>query len=299
MTKLLLFLSLFLLGSCSLVTDFGDDSNNNDNNQINNTNNQVNNTSNNHQHELCDNGVDDDGDGDADCWDKDCNDTPFCGCTEKDVFFDSPKRCDHDELCLVDTSVSAYYADCKDAIRAEGGEMYGLCGTNGECPMGATCLHDGYYFAWECVPLCSQNHDYCPLSRGTCLANFQELPSRDTISYCIEAHPCNPTEPASCANLGHTGKGCFAFVREDDANSTTTRCMNHGENGLGASCAFWSDCTPGNVCVGDDDQKICLPWCDLREATSCDSVGTPGDFFCQAINADPWGVCITVDNANK
>jgi len=282
--RLFLFLALFPLlhTGCTFLTDFGDDDS---------ANNVTNN--NNGNPEICTNGLDDDGDGDIDCWDQDCNDEAPCRCDASKVFFDSEKSCDHDEMCLVYESNGIFFPECAPLDRTSDGEMYDACGDNGECPMGSFCLVVEPFFHWECVPICSKEHDICPYGRGACIASYDDTAQPDDLSFCIETHVCRPDEPESCAALDQPDKGCYAFVRDADDSGTTTRCMTSGENGFGAECEYWSDCEPGLVCIDNDQtgKKNCLKWCDLRKTAPCAEVGML-DWYCLPINADPWGICV-------
>jgi len=281
--KHLLLATLLLTSSCSVLTDFSSgDNNGTSNNNTSNVNNTV--------LELCDNGIDDDGDGYGDCWDPDCDGDPACDCDDTTLFFDSGKTCDHDEQCLLVQGTTEIYAECLDASHTEGGEFFGSCGADGACAMGSVCLFDGYYFNYEYVPLYSKNHDWCPQGRGICIADFTDMPSPDDITFCIETHTCEPTDANACAGLGFPDLACNAF-RNENGGAASTRCMPHGEKTFGQECGFYADCEPGLVCVGDDTKKVCLPWCNTEDEDACLEIGE-GAWYCQTIGADPWGVCL-------
>jgi len=272
----LTILALIFGFSCSLVTSFDDDENNGNNeNNVNNLNNPIN--------EICDNGIDDDNNGEIDCADPYCDGHSACRCTDTTIFFTSDKTCDHNQVCLVDQNANGLSSYCGSTDLVASGEMYDRCGADGECPFGALCLFDGHHFNWECVPLCSENNPYCPNGEGVCIASFEPLEHPDDISICLQNTICDPTSTDECA----PGKACVPFINND--GSVMTRCMPYGDNPRLQPCGFYADCQPGNICIGDEDPG-CIPICNLGEDFNCHGIAE--DWSCRDVGMAPFGICL-------
>ena len=129
--------------------------------------------------ENCENGIDDDGDGATDCDDSDCADAAACqaaGCTLDTLFYDSPATCDVGFQCSVNET---YAATCQPDAMFAGGDFYGACGGNGECPFGSICAGSSQLDA-SCMPFCqAETHPECPAG-GSCIYSL----SNSTLNLC-------------------------------------------------------------------------------------------------------------------
>jgi len=216
-------------------------------NNVNNTNNlnNINNTNNvNNPETNCVNDQDDDGDGLTDCSDSDCVNDAACqvaSCTLETLFFDSPATCDAGFQCSVNDT---YAATCQPDAMFAGGDFYGACGANGECPFGSICAGSSQDDL-SCMPFCqAETHPGCPES-GICMYSLTD----STLNLCALPDNCDPFENTGCTGAG---EGCYFLPSEG-----TSTCVGAGDGAVGDTCQYLNDCTPGLLCNG-----TCAELCD-------------------------------------
>ena len=187
--------------------------------------------------ELCTNGVDDDGDGLADCADPECATNPYC----------TANPCDHDNVCDTGENTTNCPDDCPAAT----------CNNDGDCDTGettancpddcpaATCNNDGDCDAGETTANCP---DDCPAA-GTC----------DAIADIITQDGCD------------TGDKCTIV---DTAG--TIDCVANGTVGIGLDCGGGGtdDCLAGMVCMSlqGETGNTCKQACDATHTCPTDYV---------------------------
>jgi hypothetical protein len=218
--------------------------------------------------EICNNYIDDDGDGAMDCADPDCATHPSCQvptCTTDDIYYDSAATCPDGSRCGVDENLSA--TCLPDALFA-GGTFYGACGPGQECPFGSFCAGPTAGEA-ACMPFCHPtDHPACPQG-GTCM--YSLIPS--DLYVCALPDNCDPVDDTGCT----APEGCY-IVSFDGAAS----CVTAGNGVAGDPCMNLNDCAPGHLCL---NYGTCHALCDADAPCSsgaCDtSLGLPNG----------WGVC--------
>ena len=284
---ILIVFTLWLSG-CSFITDFNDDSSNNSNNSnninnVNNVNNINNSNNNNIESEICDNGVDDNGDGFIDCESPDCAEDGACACLIYDVFWNSPKRCGANEECSpVLVLGGSMREECKSMDEINYDEplpYYKECLTGQVCPRGSICVSDNVYGANHCVPVCSYNHSACPPQSDyegliTTCAVDGETPEnrRDDLTYCLGVN-CNPLilPNGNCFD----GYACYII------DNGFPICLISGSKGEDEACEVFkvNECAPSlqcspnvagssngrckRLCVNEDDCESTLESCHM------------------------------------
>ncbi len=210
--------------------------------------------------EICTNGVDDDNDGAIDCADTDCAANAACTtneCTVDTVFFDSPATCDAGFQCGVNET---YAATCVADAQFAGGDFYGACGANGECPFGSICAGTSAADS-TCMPFCqAETHPTCP-EGGLCMYSLQN----STLNLCALPDNCDPVANTGCTTAG---EGCY--IVDQQGNSS---CVPAGTMVAGDTCQYINDCSPGLLCNG-----TCIAMCDDAHpcaAGTCTSLGIP------------------------
>ncbi|PKN47482.1 MAG: hypothetical protein CVU59_02760 [Deltaproteobacteria bacterium HGW-Deltaproteobacteria-17] len=200
--------------------------------------------------EVCLNLVDDDGDGLTDCFDPDCDAAPGCAggaCSSDHVFYDDPESCDAGYTCAFNgfmIPVCTADTDFGDA------PFYGPCLEGRLCPKGSTCLFWGHTSA--CMPLCTEAHDVCP-EDISCVFN---LTIGSSMHLCLPLSDCDPVADTGCPD----GRGCILFALAD----FHAMCLIPGTVGPGEACDNFATCTPGHVCANygpapDTCNRLCDP----------------------------------------
>ncbi len=241
MKKVYLVLCVFLMVSC-------DDTNKKKNN-------------NNAQTEICDNGVDDDGDGLVDCEDPDCFGEPHClpaECSASWVYWRAPEVCPEGSVCAFTGGYhweTGHEAACQPASQFSAGEYNGPCGPNGECPKGSACLQ--YYYGIEplCLVVCSEDEHWGNLCPDDMTCSFQGsnyYPIRwepeHPVNICADVDECDPVDGTGCPD----GQGCYLISMDFDR----VKCLPAGRKTRGTFCIYPNDCVPGHYCMVDGG------WCD-------------------------------------
>jgi hypothetical protein len=217
---------------------------------------------------LCTDGLDDDGDGDIDCADADCNADPACeDCTDAidndgDLLID----CD-DSDCFGRVGVCDVELNCTDGEDNDL-DMVGDC-MDTDCALDIAC----------CIPDCAGKicgDDGCGGSCGDCLAT--ETCSPDG-AMCVP----NCTDDAQCLGLSDGAQLCLG-------DSVAT--CNAGADGC--LDVTFEDCLAlGEICVVDQCQPSAGFGGPCTDHTDCGGTGSPGvDTFCQP-SAGGW--CTQVD----
>ena len=193
-------------------------------------------------------------------------------CTMATIFFDqSTDICGSDQYCTVNQT---FAATCTDNAAAAGGTMYGACGTNSECPVGASCFNPG-----TCMPFCSQTHPACPEASpgvpGLCIYGIKGGPA--DLYLCTDPDDCDAVANTGCP----TGEGCYV------ASLTGNLCIpNPGTGAAGSSCSMLDDCAPGLMCVGQTLPGTCMTLCNLGSNVDCDTGET-----CANAGHGTYGIC--------
>ncbi|MBU1535023.1 hypothetical protein KKF84_06870 [Myxococcota bacterium] len=275
-----------------------DDSSNNSNNV------------NNNNPEICNDGLDNDGDGAIDCNDMDCDTYAGCNTTNNvnntnnvttetdcsngvdddgDGAIDcADSDCDNDIACATNqcTLATIFYdsADtCDDGF---------VCTMNDSYQ--AACVDDAITAGGEFYAACGTNGE-CPMGSGC----FNDGTSNLCMPFCSETHTTCPT-PGSCiygiqgtteVNLCGIVTACEPFGTDCDtgeacyASSTGWGCAPAGAGAVGSTCAAVNDCAPDLICLGDGTTYACAELCDTAN-DQC-STGT-----CQALSGlEPYGAC--------
>jgi hypothetical protein len=228
--------------------------------------------------ENCTDGIDNDGDGLADCADADCNGTPCDdgdACTSNDhcnfaaatCVGGGPTNCDDGNPCTNDdcnTVTGCFHnnntASCDD----------GLFCTGADTCSGGSCVHTGNPCAGgpQCAQTCNEAADNCFDAPGTAC--------NDGL-FCNGADTCNGS--GSCS--GHAGDPCAggpacAHTCNEGADNcfdpSGTACADDGNVCTSDSCNGAGACAHPPVSLG----TVCRPQagqCDVAE--QCDGTGSP------------------------
>ncbi len=257
--------------------------------------------------EICNNGLDDDGDGLVDCLDGDCNTDPNCQnvCNENGT-------CDTGENnanCPADCPAVCPNGTCESTEDAS--SCPEDCGEDGDCTAATDLVaQEGCDASEACDILDSSGTigcrdeggtpDYDPCSAATdCLAGASCISLDGVNLFC--APFCDPdTEvcpgTGSCyITLGSvSGVKACGIVTLDNCDLVTydtcdqgegcyladseggTVCMTAGTFAPGATCTFANDCQAGYGCVGQDPNYTCTQLCKVQadcDTGTCSGVG--------------------------
>jgi hypothetical protein len=201
-------------------------------------------------HEICDNHVDDDGDGFIDCADQDCFTSPMCFQTCVDLCTDGASICDANGVrtCQKDpmTLCRSFGAavGCSNALVCSGGQCVATC-TN-QCTVGAkTCSNTGGVV--EC----------------------EQLPSGCTDW--VGPTPCTGTDMCSggaCVAHGTCTNQCTAAATRCTAGAQQQTCVMQP-----TGCTDWSfpaQCAQGMACTAPATACTMIPRCTQGQ-TRCAS----------------------------
>jgi len=214
--------------------------------------------------EVCDDGVDNDGDSLADCADPDCNDTACDDglfCTDSDscsagACVGTPRTCGDGNGCTIDSCDEGADSCVHDAAAANGNS----CEDGQYCTVGDTCsggacgsgpARDCSVFGGSCsTGACNEALDQCepePANEGAAC---------DDLSYCTTGEICSGGTCAggtlrSCSD----GNSCTSDVCDDGAD----QCVNDPLGGCCGNGAIESGevCDDGNQADGDGCDADC------------------------------------------
>ena len=254
------FLLFFITAAC--------DDTNNKNNQTN--------------HEICDNGVDDDGDGEIDCGDSDCHENPACrpdACTAHWVFWNMPEACDTGTVCAF--TGQGEEAACLDAAQFASGTYYDPCGPQGQCPKGSVCQTFFYGMEARCMVSCGDEADgeqACP-EGGACSFQmgwpFFNWPEYTDYHFCAQVDDCDPIDGSGCPD----GESCYLLSQYHPH----FKCLPTGNQIGGHPCDSPNRCGAGLYCSGTS----CIQVCNWIEDRGCKEGGT-----CSPLQSGGIGHCI-------
>lgn len=217
----------------------------------------------------CDDGVDNDGDGQIDCWDPDCNcmDCPECESCEDCEDSDYPAcsgTCPDSQECIPTSGTTAANLGrcvCKPKETCERG-TYPTCG--GECPNGERCVPvtTGYTAAnigkCECQPIRPDCEDAdVPACTGTCLDNQVCEPYRKSTAITNnlpDSCRCVPKQELECEDSFE--KQCTGACPENQ-ECQPYRKSTVVTNNLPDSCR----CVPKEVSCEDSVESQCMGDC--------------------------------------
>jgi len=200
--------------------------------------------------EVCLNFEDDDGDGLTDCFDPDCDSVPDCAggaCSLENVFFDDPESCDPGYTCAFNGFMIPV---CTADPEFGSAPFYGPCSPDLLCPKGSTCLFWSRTAA--CMPLCNAEHPSCPED----VACAYNLTIGSSMHLCLPLSDCDPVVGTGCPD----GRGCILFALAD----FHAMCLIPGTVGPGQACDNFATCVPGHVCPNygpapDTCNRLCDP----------------------------------------
>jgi len=273
-----------------------------------------NNTNNNTNPEICNNLIDDDGDGLVDCADLDCSSYAGCQTTNNTNntnnttnVEDCSNSVDDDGDGMVDCADS----DCADDIACATNQCTldnvfydqadNLCDDGYYCSMNASyaaeCIADansaGGTFYGDCGTngecpvgsICAGDgttnmcYPLCSDTHTTCPGDgacIYGLTGSDTIYLCGLVESCTIV-PNSCG----TGEACY-WISE-----TATGCFTAGTNAVGDACSSPSDCPAETYCLGDGTTNTCMELCRIAEGDADCDAGT-----CTSIGDATYGACV-------
>lgn len=144
--------------------------------------------------------------------------------------------------------------------------------TAGQCGPGLTCI-------WgQCHAYCGQDGAKCTNANTNYCLNLTDNSQNPIPNLLICHNDCELADPNSC---GGGGEGCVYFdVDKVDCYpvGTTANCN-----------ATTSFCPPGQVCLTDQTNYFCLPWCRVGQ-NDCTS-GTCNALTSNTVNGVTYGYC--------
>ena len=205
--------------------------------------------------ENCSDGIDNDGDGLADCADPDCNGTPCDDglfCTANDTCQGGvcgsgpPRNCSDGNSCTADScdenagqcvhdAAALEGASCDDGEFCTTGDtcQSGACqaGSPRDCGDGNPCTADS----------CDENANACVYDAAPLEAAPCEGGDFCTVNQACQAGACAGGEPRDCSD----GNSCTA----DSCDSGSSQCVHDPAPLQGASCDDGSACTTSDSCT--------------------------------------------------
>lgn len=147
--------------------------------------------------------------------------------------------------------------------------------TAGECAAGLTCVWN------ECHAYCGTAGAKCGNPNTNYCVNLTDGKSNPIPNFLICHNDCELSDPSSC---GGGAEGCLYFGVD------TVDCYPVGTTT--ANCnATTSFCPAGQICLTDQTNYFCLPWCRVggNDCTSgtCNSLGTGAPM----VNGTEYGYC--------
>ncbi len=240
------------------------------------------NNANNTNVELCNDGVDNDGDTFADCDDTDCAASPACQtnnvnntnntdpgtCTPEDLPFQT--QCTVGYKCTITNTaddVGCVYDDgplsVGDAcVPVEAGR------TQDGCPGGSFCWADGGSVG-GCLEFCPFLYIPC----GNDRLCYQTIPADSSSAFlCVAQDECDPYLNSGCAS-----GTCYVYI----SANYMTKCEPAGSGLKDTPCTRPSDCASGHTCYEDTCRYLCTDH------------GECGIEMCQKLSQnDPYGLCM-------
>jgi hypothetical protein len=301
-TIIILSFTCFFIISCSALVAFDDDDSNNNNSTT----------------EICDNGLDDDGDGYEDCSDQDCVDDTYClntevencsngldddgdgavDCGDEDCFEDtncmnpgcneqnswataSPFECEEGKMCTFVRNDAEWSIE-PTCSKVNTSGHYHPC--NGDlCDKGEVCYED------MCVPVCKEDSPPCPQIVATSLpvnasaiCKFKRTnPDFMGLGYCVIETLCHPVVDDGCPY----NMTCRVEIDSAHVNGGYSYCTSQwGWQPVGGSCESTEECNETLTCI--PGYNICAKVCMNQE--DCDLI----DKTCEMDNNGGLGICI-------
>jgi hypothetical protein len=189
-----------------------------------------------------------------------CGVYPQCGCAAQ-------QTCEVDQTALDGTS-SCVQAGSK-------GLGQGCTATTGQCAPGLTCV-------WNtCHAYCGTDGAKCTNANTNYCVNLTDSNQAPIPNLLVCHNDCELSDPNSC---GGGSEGCLYF------DTDKVDCYPVGTST--ANCnATTSFCPPGQICLTDQTNYFCLPWCriGMNDCTSgtCNSLGTSPP----TVNGQEYGYC--------
>lgn len=189
-----------------------------------------------------------------------CGVYPQCGCG-------AGQTCEVDQQALDGSS---------SCIGAGTGALGSACtATAGQCGPGLTCI-------WgQCHSYCGSDGSKCTDPNTNYCVNLTDNSQNPIPNLLICHNDCQLQDPNSC---GGAGEGCIYFdVDKVDCypvGTTTANCN-----------ATTSLCPAGQICLTDQTNYFCLPWCRVGQndcqTGTCNSLGTGAPM----VNGVEYGYC--------
>ena len=247
-------------------------------------NNNNSNTNNNTDVELCNDGIDNDGDTFTDCDDTDCATSPACQtnnvnntnntnndpgtCTPEDLPFQT--QCTVGYKCTItntSNNVGCVYDDgplsLGDAcVPVEAGR------TQDGCPSGSLCYAGGGTVG-GCLEFCPFLYIPC----GDDRLCYQTIPAGSSSAFlCVAQDECDPYLNSGCAS-----GTCYVYI----SANYMTKCETAGSGLKDTPCTRPGECAPGHTCYEDACRYLCTDH------------GECGIEMCQKLSqSDPYGLCM-------
>ncbi len=181
--------------------------------------------------------------------------------------------CGANQTCEVDQTKLDGSSAC---VQAGSTQLGGACtATANQCAAGLTCI-------WgQCHAYCGQDGALCTVTNTNYCVNLTDQNTNPIPNLLVCHNDCELADPNSC---GGNGEGCV-FFKTDQVD-----CYPVGTST--ATCnATTSICPPGGVCLTDQTNYFCLPWCRIggNDCTSgtCNSLGTSAPM----VNGQEYGYC--------
>ena len=178
--------------------------------------------------------------------------------------------CGSNATCEVDQQALDGSASCVSAGSKGIGQA--CTQTAGECAQGLTCIWD------VCRPYCGTEGTNCTDPGTNACVNLTDNNSNPIPNLLVCRLDCQLQDPSSC---GGGNEGCI-YVATDQTDcypvgTTTTNCN-----------ATTSFCPAGQVCLTDQTNYFCLPWC--RVGGSDCTTGTCNTLSL-TVNGTEYGYC--------
>ncbi len=245
------------------------------------TNNTTVNNTNNTTYEICNDGIDNDGDGATDCDDTDCTSAAFCQTNNNNTNNTNPGTCNAEDLPYQSMCTVGYKCTITDlannvgCVYDDGPLSIGdACipvdtgRTQDGCPGGSLCYAGGTGGGG-----CQQ---FCPFLYIPCDDThmcYQTIPAGTSSAYlCTQEDECDPYMNSGCAS-----GACYVYI----SANYMTKCEPAGSLLKDSPCSRPGDCAPGHTCYEDVCRYLC---------TTHDECGIE---MCQKLSAnDPYGLCL-------